>query len=86
MDPTIMAAIIGAIATVAAVFVSWFLQRPKNIPATTPHTPHPAAAEAESAPKDDEPRAYACRYRESPGRYRFMKSLPKLRAVVLEDA
>lgn len=78
MDSTLLAGIIGAVATICAVLLAWYLQRPKPKPleALLP----PAATE------DDAPKVYAQRYLEHPSHYRFIKSLPKLRAVVLENA
>lgn len=81
MEPTIAAAIIGAIATVVAVFVAWYLQRPK-----APTLNQSAAQNEAKAIADEAPRTFARRYLEYPSHYRFIKSLPKLKAVVLENA
>ncbi|MGH8532768.1 MAG: hypothetical protein ACREV1_08610 [Gammaproteobacteria bacterium] len=81
MDPTILAAVIGAIATVVAVVIGWFLQRPM----TPPTDQSPTRIDAKGA-ADEAPRAFARRYLEYPSHYRFIKSLPKLRAAVLENA
>ncbi len=77
MDSTLLAGIISAVATVVAVVLTWYLQRPKK-----------AASVAEDPAKteEDAPRAYARRYLKYPSHYRFIKSLPKLRAVVQENA
>jgi len=77
MDSTLLAGIIGAGATVVAVVLAWYLQRPKR---ATPIVEQPSKSE------EDAPRAYARRYLEYPSHYRFIKSLPKLRAVVQENA
>lgn len=81
MDSTLLAAIIGAIATVAAVLIGWYLQRPKPAPPTIP----PVITEPQSN-EETEPQSFARRYLEYPSHYRFIKSLPKLKAVVLENA
>lgn len=80
MDSTITAAIIGAIATIAAVFIGWLLQRDKK------------ANEIESIPELEEDisqspaSTFAQRYLKYPSHYRFIKSLPKIKTVVLENA
>lgn len=81
MDSTLLAAVIGAIATVAAVVIGWLLQRQKIKPVATSQIAPPA-----NDANGEAPRAYARRYLEYPGHYRFVKSLPKLKAVVLENA
>lgn len=81
MDSTLLAAIIGAIATVAAVLIGWYLQRPKPAPPTIA----PVITEQQSN-EETESQSFARRYLEYPSHYRFIKSLPKLRAVVLENA
>lgn len=82
MDPSIIAAIIGAIATIAAVFIAWVLQRKKE------ESPEVSSiAESESDTKTEiEAKKYTRRYLEYPSHYRFIWSLPKLKAVVLENA
>jgi hypothetical protein len=82
MDPSIIAAIIGAIATIAAVFIAWVLQRKKgDLPEVSP------IPETDSGTKTEvEAKKYARRYLEYPSHYRFIWSLPKLKAVVLENA
>lgn len=79
MDSTLLAGIISAIATVLAVVLGWYLQRPKKAAPATEEPAEPAETE------EDAPRAYARRYLEYPSHYRFIKSLPKLRAVVQEN-
>ncbi|MDB5931915.1 MAG: hypothetical protein JWR60_3622 [Polaromonas sp.] len=81
MDPTILAAIIGAVATLATGIILWHLQRPK---ATT--TPAPHAGVVGNETNAGGATTYARRYLEHPSHYRFVKSLPKLKAVVLENA
>ena len=77
MDSTLLTGIIGAAATIGAVVLGWYLQKPK---AESPKSPSPAS------PEEDAPKAYARRYLEYPSHYRFIKALPKLRAVVQENA
>lgn len=77
MDSTLLAAIIGAAATVVAVVLAWYLQRPKKVG---------SVAEERTKTEEDAPIAYARRYLEYPSHYRFIKSLPKLQAVVQENA
>jgi hypothetical protein len=81
MDATILAAIIGAVSTLATGIILWYLQRPK---ATT--TPAPHADVVANETNADGATTYARRYLEHPSHYRFVKSLPKLKAVVLENA
>jgi hypothetical protein len=81
MDSTLLAAIIGAVATVAAVLIAWYLQRPKH---SSP--PTPAIHTAPQSSEEIEPQSFARRYLEYPSHYRFVKALPKLKAIVLENA
>lgn len=74
MDSTLLAGIIGAVATVLAVVLAWYLQRPKEAESVLPKA------------EEDAPRAYARRYLEYPSHYRFVKLLPKLRALVADNA
>jgi hypothetical protein len=81
MDSTLLAAIIGAIATVAAVLIGWYLQRPKQVSPPTP----PVLADPQGN-EENEPQSFARRYLEYPSHYRFVKALPRLKAIVLENA
>lgn len=81
MDSTLLAAIIGAIATVAAVLIGWYLQRPKQISPPIPPVPSDPQSNEEN-----EPQSFARRYLAYPSHYRFVKALPKLKAIVLENA
>src|SRR3546814_9592727 len=62
MDSTLLTGIIGAIATIGAVVLGWYLQRPKT---ESPKAPSPVS------PEEDASKAYARRYLEYPSHYRF---------------
>lgn len=82
MDAEVIAAIIGGIATVAAVVIAWWLQRPKSS-----KSPAPSAVQSAIPQKTEEAsKTFVRRYLEYPSHHRFIKSLPKLRAVVRENA
>ena len=78
MDSTLLAGLIGAIATIGAVILTWYLHRPRKVSSE--------AIQRLDKPKEEAPRAYAQRYLEYPSHYRFIRSLPKLRIVVQENA
>lgn len=71
-----MEAIIGAVATIFAALLVWWLQRrdTKNAPASV-------KAEEQTTPEE-----YARKYLDDPSHYRFLRALPKLRKVVMENA
>jgi len=81
MDPAIIAAIIGAIATIGVAFIGWTLpgktskQKEKASSIALPQV-NPVAV--------DESLKFARRYLDYPSHYRFVKSLPKLKAVVIK--
>jgi hypothetical protein len=82
MDSSIIAAIIGAVATIIAVFIGWLLQKssreiPQNIQTKIDNKPSNTETEAKK---------FAQRYLDYPSHYRFVKALPKLKTVVLENA
>jgi len=82
MNSSIVAAIIGAIATIAAVFIGWVLQRKKEKPSEV-------VSKSENNPDTKsvvEAKKYARRYLDYPGHYRFIWSLPKIKAVVFENS
>src|SRR3546814_608283 len=68
MDSTLLTGIIGAIATIGAVVLGWYLQRPKT---ESPKAPSPVS------PEEDASKAYARRYLEYPSHYRFIKALDR---------
>lgn len=80
MDSTIIAAIIGAIATIIAVFIAWFLQRDNKI--NEIESTQDLEEDAEQSPA----RNFSQRYLEYLSHYRFVKSLPKIKVVILENA
>jgi hypothetical protein len=82
MDGQVIAAIIGAVATVVAVVVGWYLQRPKT---SDPAPPTESLAVALRKTEDASTK-FLRRYLEYPSHHRFIKALPKLRAVVRENA
>jgi hypothetical protein len=82
MDPTIIAAIITAIATLAAVLISWYLHHRK----TTDNKPKIVGSQTKEISINKAVDAYSRRYLEYPSHYRFLWSLPKLKDVVLENA
>src|SRR3546814_20415139 len=77
MDSTLLTGIIGAIATIGAVVLGWYLQRPTT---DSPKAPSPVS------PEEDASKAYARRYLEYQSHYRFIKAIPKFRPVVQENA
>jgi hypothetical protein len=81
MDAEVVAAIIGGTATVVGVVIGWFLQRPKKAEATSTSAPAVTPEKAEDASQK-----FVRRYLEYPSHHRFIKSLPKLRAIVCENA
>lgn len=83
MDPTIIAAIIGAIATIAAVFIGWILHLKKER-LTSDSESQPSVAAEQNV--ETEAKKYVRRYLDYPSHYRFIWSLPKLRRVVHENA
>jgi hypothetical protein len=83
MDAAIIAAIIGAVATILAVLVNGLLSRKKGGSAQKDESKSPQAV----APKTEiEAKKFARRYLDYPSNYRFMWALPKMKAVVLENA
>lgn len=83
MDSTLIAGILGAIATVAAVVIGWYLQRPKTAPDVRPALSREKAAVLEV---QETSKTYARRYLEYPSHYRFIKGLPKVYQAVQENA
>lgn len=83
MDSTLIAGILGAVATIGAVVIGWYLQRPKTAPATLVVTTDENKSVAEST---ETSKTYARRYLEYPSHYRFVKGLPKLYQAVQENA
>ncbi|WP_147424423.1 hypothetical protein [Vogesella indigofera] len=83
MDSTLIAGIMGAVATIAAVVIGWYLQRPKTAPISPLKSP-----EENEQPSDapETSNTYARRYLEYPSHYRFIKGLPKLYQAVRENA
>lgn len=83
MDSTLIAGILGAVATIGAVVIGWYLQRPKAAPQKSELHP------SENKLTDETPetaKTYARRYLEYPSHYRFVKGLPKLYRAVKENA
>lgn len=83
MDSTLIAGILGAIATVAAVVIGWYLQRLKTAPDVRPALSPEKAAVLEV---QETSKTYARRYLEYPSHYRFIKGLPKVYQAVQENA
>lgn len=82
MDPSIIAAIIGAIATILAVIIGWLLQRQKEESSKA----SPGVEDNSDTKTEIEAKKFARRYLEYPSHYRFVWSLPRLKQVVLENA
>lgn len=83
MDSTLIAGILSAIATVAAVVIGWYLQRPKTAPDVRPALSPEKAGVLEV---QETSKTYARRYLEYPSHYRFIKGLPKVYQAVQENA
>lgn len=83
MDSTLIAGILGAIATIAAVVIAWYLQRPKILPGAQLTLP---AEKAAASDVQESSKTYARRYLEYPSHYRFIKGLPKVYRAVQENA
>lgn len=82
MDPSIAAAIIGGLATILAALIGIRWQRKHEMPAIKNYKP----PVAEDAAAETSASKFARRYLEYPSHFRFIKSLPKLKAVVMENA
>ncbi|WP_312483559.1 hypothetical protein [Stutzerimonas nitrititolerans] len=83
MDSTLIAGILGAAATIAAVVIGWYLQRPKALPAPKEETPNKIE---QSSTTNETADSYTQRYLEYPSHYRFIKGLPKIYLAVRENA
>lgn len=83
MDPAIIAAIIGVIGAIIAAYFGWWLQRDKNTNNNIETTSSDNATLNETQKSANK---FSQRYLEYPSHYRFIKSLPKMKAVVFENA
>ena len=82
MDPAIASAVIGGLATILAALIGIRWQRKHE----TPPTPSIDPPVVDETAADTSASSFARRYLEYPSHFRFIKSLPKLKAVVNENA